>query len=149
MKRIVSVLSRIKYRYLILPLLLLLILAFTASEATAAPPEAGCGTYHLVRPGETLSQIARYYGVSVQAIAQVNRIVNPNLIYAGSTLFIPVGCPPPPPGPGHCRAYYTVHWGDTLNQIAYHFGVNPWAIAHANHIYNLNLIYAGQTLCIP
>jgi hypothetical protein len=27
--------------------------------------------------------------------------------------------------------------------------VNPWRIASANGIYNLNRIYAGQRLCIP
>jgi lysozyme len=149
MKRIASILCRIKVRYLLLPLLLLMLLAFSAQDANAEPAESGCGTYHLVQRGETLSQISRRYGVPVHAIAQVNRIMNPDRIYAGSTLYIPVGCPPPPPGPGMCRHYYTVRWGDTLNGIAFRFGVNPWAIAHANHIYNLDLIFAGQTLCIP
>jgi LysM repeat protein len=45
--------------------------------------------------------------------------------------------------------YYTVCWGDTMSSIAWRYGVSPWAIANANHIYNLNWIYAGQQLYIP
>jgi len=29
------------------------------------------------------------------------------------------------------------------------YGMNPWVIASANGLYNLNCIYAGQRLVIP
>lgn len=45
--------------------------------------------------------------------------------------------------------YHRVQRGETLSQIAYYYGVSPWAIAQANHIYNLNRIYVGQLLHIP
>ena len=45
--------------------------------------------------------------------------------------------------------WYQVRWGDTLNAISYRTGVNVWAIAQANGIYNINCIYAGQALWIP
>ena len=48
-----------------------------------------------------------------------------------------------------CRYYHTVRYGETLTRIGYMYGVSMWTIAAANHIYNLNLIYAGQVLCIP
>lgn len=38
--------------------------------------------------GDTLSDISRQTGVSVQEIANINEIQNPNLIYAGSSLKI-------------------------------------------------------------
>jgi LysM repeat protein len=44
---------------------------------------------------------------------------------------------------------YWVRWGDTMSSIAWKFGGDPWRIAHANGIYNLNWIYAGQRLFIP
>ena len=53
-----------------------------------APP--ACRYYHYVRWGQTLSGIAWYYHTTIQAIMYANpSIVNPNLIYAGSTLCIP------------------------------------------------------------
>lgn len=55
-------------------------------------PGAGAGrTSHTVRAGETLSSIADRFGTSVAAIARVNSIANPNLIFAGQHLKIPGG----------------------------------------------------------
>ena len=44
---------------------------------------------HHIRRGETLSGIAKRYGVSVHALAQHNNIRNVNRIYAGQKLYIP------------------------------------------------------------
>jgi LysM repeat protein len=56
------------------------------------PSKAGQGPaarVHVVRSGETLSEIAFQYGTSVEALAQVNRIENLSLIYVGQKLVIP------------------------------------------------------------
>ena len=44
---------------------------------------------HVVQPGDTLSALASRYGVTVEELAEVNRITNPNLIFVGDTLRIP------------------------------------------------------------
>ena len=44
---------------------------------------------HVVRPGETLFSLARRYGVSVEALAVVNGLSDPNRIRAGQKLVIP------------------------------------------------------------
>jgi len=44
---------------------------------------------HIVQRGETLSLIAARYGTTWQAIAQANRLANPNLIRVGQRLTIP------------------------------------------------------------
>ena len=46
---------------------------------------------HRVSSGENLSQIAARYGVSVQAMARVNHLADPNLIVSGARLRIPRG----------------------------------------------------------
>ncbi|CAG0937646.1 Anti-sigma-I factor RsgI3 [Thermoflexales bacterium] len=48
-----------------------------------------------------------------------------------------------------CVAYHTVKFGDTLNSISRQYGVAVQTLMAANNIYNANLIYAGQALCIP
>ncbi len=134
---------------IMLALLLLAVAPAAGAEAPPASAAASGGYYYTVQWGDTLSAIALRNGTTVQAIAQANGIVNPNLIYAGQVLWITTGYQPPAPPVGQCRAYHTVTWGDTLLRISAWYGSSAWAIAQANQIYNLNLIYRGQTLCIP
>ena len=47
------------------------------------------GVEHVVQPGDTLSALALQYGVTVEELAEINYISNPNLIYVGATLRIP------------------------------------------------------------
>ncbi|MEO8612534.1 MAG: LysM domain-containing protein, partial [Chloroflexota bacterium] len=49
-------------------------------NTTPTPPSTG--TYTVVR-GDTLSKIAAKFGTTWQALASLNNIANPNLIYAG------------------------------------------------------------------
>ena len=43
---------------------------------------------------------------------------------------------------------YIVQWGDTLSGISAATGISVAKIAYDNHIQNINLIYAGQTLIL-
>src|SRR5690348_8878668 len=52
---------------------------------------------------------------------------------------------------GPCRAgdqTYYVRWGDTLGAIAARYRSSVAGLANYNHIYNVNLIFAGERLCI-
>lgn len=99
---------------------------------------------HIVRRGETLRSIANAYGTTVDAIARANGIVNPNYIWVGQRLTIPGGASPSSGG-----QTYVVQPGDSLSSIAVRFGTTAWAIAYANNLPNVNIIYVGQTLRIP
>lgn len=127
-----------------------------AAFAAPAPWYGTCGYWYPVQWGQTLASVSSATGVSGWAIAQANHLANPNYIQAGQSLWIPCASgplPPPPPPPASpppsCGYWYTVHWGDTLSSIAWRSGVNVWTIAHANGIYNINYVYAGQALWIP
>jgi putative chitinase len=109
--------------------------------STSPSPE---GWVYVVRSGDTLSGIAYRFGVSTYAIARVNRLPNPNLIYAGQRLVIPGGGSHVPGG-----VWYTVRPGDSLSSIAWRYGVSVWTLAKVNKLSNPNLIYAGQKLYIP
>lgn len=98
---------------------------------------------HTVVPGDTLYTIARRYGVSVHSIATANAISNPDVLVVGQALAIPLMRAPTGP------LVYTVRPGDTLYSIAGLFATTVQAIAAANAIANINLIYVGQQLVIP
>jgi LysM repeat protein len=75
--------------------------------ATPVPPTATPEAevvIHVVRAGETLSEIAAQYQVAMQSIMEANDLTNPNVIVVGQKLIIPVSGQPAPtaahsPGP--------------------------------------------------
>ncbi|MCJ7619435.1 MAG: LysM peptidoglycan-binding domain-containing protein [Anaerolineae bacterium] len=62
-------------------------------EGTVAPASTPSSTVgqriHVVQQGETLSEIARMYGVTMDELAQANGLDNPNAISVGQALVIP------------------------------------------------------------
>jgi LysM repeat protein len=48
------------------------------------------GIIHVVQPGDTIGKLAWRYGVRSREIVAANHLANPNLIYAGQKLFIPI-----------------------------------------------------------
>jgi len=100
---------------------------------------------HVVQPGENLFRIALHYGMSYESVAAANGIVNPNLIYVGQALTIPAeGTTPTAPAGTH-----VVQPGENLYRIALKYGITVEALAIANDISNVSLIYPGQRLVIP
>ena len=127
----------------------LLALLLPALPAAAAPDSQG-GAVHVVQRGETLSQIARTYGVSMTALAQANGIRNPNFIYAGQRLTIPgaSGGNTGSSGAPASGGVHVVRPGENLSTIAARYGTTVAALAQANGIANPNHIYVGQRLTI-
>ncbi len=62
-----------------------------ASSPAARPANRGSqtGVEHTVRSGETLSEIASAYGVTLRALMQANQMQNPDRIRVGDRIFIP------------------------------------------------------------
>jgi LysM repeat protein len=120
-----------------------------------AVPSTTTDSAYVVQWGDTLSVIARRYGVTTEALMQANGLFSPHTIYAGQRLVIPGTLAPASevltlvnetqasPAPGDT---YVVQPGDTLSQIAQQFGLSLTALARLNGITNPALIYPGQVL---
>ncbi|NJN81949.1 MAG: LysM peptidoglycan-binding domain-containing protein [Caldilineaceae bacterium] len=128
---------------------LALILAMFVAMLPGQTAVHAAAQQHYVRYGDTLSEIAVYYNVSLSALMQENGIRNPNHIYIGQTLTIPGGSMWGGAGGPDCASYHTVTYGETLSTIALRYGVDTYELAQANGIYDLNQVYVGQKLCIP
>lgn len=63
--------------------------AAPSGGAAATPARSGSGYEHTVTRGQTLSEIARGYGKSIDSIMKANKISNPSHIRVGQVLFIP------------------------------------------------------------
>ena len=127
-------------------------LAIPTGGSSASAPPAGGGA-HVVGTGENLYRIALRYGVTVQALAQLNGIANHNHVVVGQTLRIPGNSTPlAAPAPSQATAVaatHTVQAGETLAAIAMRHGVTTWTLIRANSIANPALIFAGQVLNVP
>lgn len=119
-------------------------------QPAAQPAPADDGGY-LVRPGDTLSIIAAHHGITIWALVEANGLSHPYLIYAGQRLTIPTTTAhalpaTPAPATQAMPETYTIRPGDTLTQIARHFGTTALELARLNGITNPSTIYPGQVL---
>ncbi|AGC67393.1 glycoside hydrolase family 18 [Thermoclostridium stercorarium subsp. stercorarium DSM 8532] len=95
--------------------------------------------WYTVVAGDSLYQIARRFGTTVETLVEANKLQSTDL-NIGQGIYIP-------PVPG--RAFqYTVRAGDTLYGLARLFGTTIQALAELNGIENTT-IYAGQRILIP
>lgn len=129
-----------------LVVIVLLALPMSASAETAQTAGGpGCTQWYTIKRGDTLTRIAWRFGTTVKELAAINGISNPNRILAGATICVSAEKPPPP----HDGFKYVVKSGDTLTRIGARFGWSALFLAKVNHLWDPNLIFAGQTLWIP
>jgi LysM repeat protein len=141
-----------------LAVLLALAVLLQPAVSRAAPARADT-VIHVVKPGDTLRSIAAAYGTTTSAIVRANNMANPDVIFPGQRLIIPVSggaTPLPAPLPTAATSpasaistYHTVKLGDTLDKVARAYGTTAAAIIAANGISNPDLIWVGQKLLIP
>ncbi len=135
------------------------------SPVNQQPIVSGADCIHVVRASDrNLWRISLLYGVTVYQIANASGIANIQVIHVGDQLVIPgcgtLGVSQSPPGSGDQGGgglpnsggggqIHVVQQGETLFQISLQYGVSVSAIAAANGISNINLIYIDQQLVIP
>lgn len=94
---------------------------------------------HTVRAGETLWDIAKSYGITVNEIVTTNNIKNQNRIQVGQTLKILTVK----------GVLHKVGPGENLWEIAERYGVSLAEIVSVNKITNPSLVQPGQEIVIP
>lgn len=131
----------------------------TTPQPTSATPTATtvptAGATYTVRLGDSLYGIAVRFNTTVEALATLNNITNPNRIVAGTVLRVPTGggtaptaTPTTSPGTGGPLTH-VVQRGENLFRIALRYNVTVERLMQANQLINPNLIFAGQALIIP
>lgn len=111
---------------------------------SSTPP--GCdGLYHVVRPGDTLYNLAMKYNTTVEAIMAANPGIDPNNLQVGQLICIPKGhMPIPCPG----GVIYEVKANDSLTSILLRFNISVMDLMEGNPNIDIKNIRPGQKLCI-
>lgn len=107
---------------------------------------------HVVKSGETLSEIAERYGVSVQKLMELNGIKDADLVEAGTKLKLPDGATAKTGGGGSGstdRASHTVSSGETLSEIAERYSISVPKLMELNGLEDADLVQVGQRLKVP
>jgi membrane-bound lytic murein transglycosylase D len=127
----------------------------TEAYARVPPTERPAVVTHVVRRGETVSGIAKRYGVSTDLLMSANRVARARSLQIGTTLYIPVSgsalpeslLREPEPATSAPRTH-NVRRGETLSGIASRYGVTQASIRAANNLSASGMIRAGQKLAI-
>ena len=126
----------------------------TSDTGNGTSTSTGGTSYYTVKAGDTLSGIANNYQTTVNTLARLNNLANPNLIYVGQRLLVQQAATPSQPQTTTpststtTAATYTVKAGDTLGQIAANHQTSVNQLVQLNKLANPNLIYVGQVLTI-
>ncbi|NMB61298.1 MAG: peptidoglycan DD-metalloendopeptidase family protein [Chloroflexi bacterium] len=99
---------------------------------------------YVVQPGETLTEIANKFNTTVDAIIDVNGIVNADLISEGTELMIP-GLE----GISGRLETHAVNVGETLEDLALSNNIPLSTLLSLNKITSPNEVYIGTNLIIP
>ena len=104
---------------------------------SASAPTADTPYQTVVRPGETLAQVAARAHSSREALTALNALKHPRHVKAGTVLKIPY------------RYSYEVQKGDTLYTISRRFDQDPDAMARLNGLKHAAALQPGQTITLP
>lgn len=107
---------------------------------------------YTIQSGDTLSKIAERFGTTVDELARLNGIINPDEIWAGNVIKIPLSAMPvpiPEVREKDRKIKYIVQEGDTLWKIARRFNVSLAELINLNRLCNPDLIYPDQVIIIP
>lgn len=122
--------------------------AGTAAASTVAQRTPGVvPASHRVVRGQTLSHIARRYGVSVVALQRHNSITNPRALRPGQLLSIPSGSSAAGSGSGY--RVHRVGRGQTLSHIARLYRTTVRSLQRYNGISDPRKLRYGQLIKVP
>ena len=125
--------------------------AAAAAEDRRAEIHRSVTSTHTVRSGETLSEIAERYHVSVSQLKSWNRLRS-NTIRVGQRLRVRSSSSSSSTAQTRVASssgYHVVRPGDTISGVAARYGVSPAALRAVNGMGNSSFIKSGTRLKIP
>ncbi|TFG81611.1 MAG: LysM peptidoglycan-binding domain-containing protein, partial [Spirochaetales bacterium] len=128
-----------------------------AVQKALASRDVLMNTYlHVINSGDTVSALARHYGVSVAMIVRLNPGLDPDRVWIGQSIAIPALADRGPYSSPKAfddelrfGGSYIVRKGDTLWSISLEYGIQPETLAQKNGLSLTSILREGYTLNVP
>ena len=119
-------------------------------DGTESSPHSGYARYR-IQHGDSWWRLSRRFDVPISILKGLNN-TNSNLLHPGESIIVPTGRGKASASysAGEESATYVVKRGDTLSEIAQHFGLSVSKLRRVNGLHRgQHLIRPGQQLTIP
>ena len=118
-----------------------------AVTGNTAPSEAAAPSYGTVRPGDSLTKLAKRHGTTPETLIKLNKIKNPSLIGVGQKLLLPSKeASPVPRSSTPVGSSHIVKNGETFYSIARRHSLSVESLAAANPDVKATALRPGQKL---
>ena len=103
--------------------------------------------FYTIQPGDTLFNIARRFGISLDDLREANPLLDPQQLRVGDVICLPVAVPPVECPPG--TREYTIQRGDTFFSLARRFDTTVARLRELNPGIDPERLLIGQRICVP
>ena len=103
---------------------------------------------HIVKSGDTISSISRFYSINKDLIIKLNNLKNENYIFVGQNLIISESTKNFTQQSDLINNYHIVQTGENLTEISNKYNLKVIDLIKINNLNNPNSIKVGQKLII-
>ena len=103
---------------------------------------------HIVKTGDTISSISKFYSINKDLIIKLNNLKNENYIFVGQNLIISESTNNPSKQSDFINNYHIVKVGENLTDISSKYNLNVEYLIDINNLKNPNSIKVGQKLLL-
>lgn len=138
---------------------LVALLALPLSYVVTHAQESSLQSRYIVQAGDTVDSLAAEFGVAPEAIVAASSLQDVAYLTAGEVIIIPGANETPEEAAwnagqnGESSPFvvgaHGVSEGETLANISYAYGLDPWALANFNGVSDIDYLDQGELLRIP
>ena len=103
---------------------------------------------HIVKIGDTVSSISKYYSINKDLIIKLNNLKDENYIYVGQNLIISESNANPTEQSDLNNDYHIVEIGETLTEISNKYNLKLGDLIEINNLQNPDSIKVGEKLLL-
>ena len=117
-------------------------------KETTTEDKTEISNIHIVKTGDTISSISKYYSINKDLIIKLNNLKDENYIFVGQNLIISHPSKNPSAKSGLENNYHIVQVGESLTEISNKYRLNLGLLIEINDLKDPNSIKVGQKLLL-